>query len=81
MQIFIEKNNMTQKPKRSTTSLKIPETLYEDFKVTCIKSKMNLQEVVERALYLYMTDEMFRKTIYNQINTHYTGSENPGLVK
>jgi len=37
--------------------------------------------VVERALYLYMTDEAFRKTIYNQINTHYTGSENPGLVK
>jgi len=69
------------KSKKATTSLKIPETLYKDFKVTCIKSKMNLQEVVERALYLYMTDEDFRKTIYNQINTYYTGSENPGLIK
>jgi hypothetical protein len=72
---------MITKPKRATTSLKIPETLYEDFKVTCIKSKMNLQEVVERALYLYMTDDTFRKVIYNQINTHYTGSDNPGLIK
>jgi hypothetical protein len=72
---------MINKTKKATTSLKIPETLYEDFKVSCIKSKMNLQEVVERSLYLYMTDEGFRKLIYNQINTHYTGSENPGLIK
>jgi len=72
---------MTDKTKKSTTSLKIPETLYEDFKVTCVKSKMNLQEVVERTLYLYMTDEDFRKRIYNQINVYYTGSENLGLIK
>jgi hypothetical protein len=72
---------MVNKTKKATTSLKIPETLYEDFKVSCIKSKMNLQEVVERSLYLYMTDEGFRKLIYNQINTYYTGSENPGLIK
>jgi hypothetical protein len=72
---------MINKTKKATTSLKIPETLYEDFKVSCIKSKMNLQEVVERSLYLYMTDEGFRKLIYNQINTYYTGSENPGLIK
>jgi hypothetical protein len=72
---------MIPKTKKATTSLKIPETLYEDFKVTCIKSKMNLQEVVERTLYLYMTDGEFRKRIYNQINVYYTGSENPGLVK
>ena len=72
---------MITKPKKATSSLKIPETLYEDFKVTCIKSKMNLQEVVERALYLYMTDDTFRKAIYNQINTYYTGSENAGLIK
>ncbi|MEI6297058.1 MAG: hypothetical protein WCO84_05445 [bacterium] len=72
---------MITKTKRSTTSLKIPETLYEDFKVTCVRSKMNLQDVVERALFLYLTDEEFRKTIYNQVNTYYTGSENPGSIK
>ena len=55
---------MTDKTKKSTTSLKIPETLYE-----------------ERTLYLYMTDEDFRKRIYNQINVYYTGSENLGLIK
>jgi len=72
---------MLSKTKKATTSLKIPETLYEDFKVSCVKSKMNLQEVVERTLYLYMTDEDFRKKIYHQINVYYTGSENPGAIK
>lgn len=67
--------------KKSTTSLKIPETLYEDFKITCIRSKMNLQEVVERSLYLYMTDEDFRKRIYNQINVYYTGSDSVASIK
>jgi hypothetical protein len=65
---------MTPKLKKATTSLKIPETLYEDFKVTCVRSKMSLQDVVERSLYLYMTDNDFRKTIYNQVNVYYTGS-------
>lgn len=67
---------MTTNVKKTTTSLKLPETLYEDFKVTCIKSKMNLQQVVERTLFLYMTDAEYRNKIYNQINTHYTGSTN-----
>jgi hypothetical protein len=67
---------MTTNVKKTTTSLKLPETLYEDFKVTCIKSKMHLQQVVERTLFLYMTDAEYRNKIYNQINTHYTGSTN-----
>jgi hypothetical protein len=72
---------MVNKTKRATTSLKIPEVLYEDFKITCIRSKMNLQEVVERTLYLYMTDEEFRQRIYHQINTYYTGSDSPSSIK
>lgn len=67
--------------KKATTSLKIPEALYDDFKITCIRSKMNLQEVVERSLYLYMTNDEFRKQIYNQINVYYTGSDNVGSIK
>lgn len=67
--------------KKATTSLKIPEVLYDDFKITCIRSKMSLQEVVERSLYLYMTNDEFRKQIYNQINVYYTGSDNVGSIK
>lgn len=65
---------MTSKAKRVITSVKIPQTLYEDFKVTSIKTKMNLQDIVERAMYMYLTDSEFRQTIHEQYNTYYTGS-------
>jgi len=65
---------MVNKAKRVITSVKIPQTLYEDFKVTSIKTKMNLQDIVERAMYMYLTDSSFRQTIHEQYNTYYTGS-------
>jgi hypothetical protein len=65
---------MTNKAKRVITSVKIPQTLYEDFKVTSIKTKMNLQDIVERAMFMYLTDSSFRQTIHEQYNTYYTGS-------
>lgn len=65
---------MTSKAKRVITSVKIPQTLYEDFKVTSIKTKMNLQDIVERAMFMYLTDSQFRQTIHEQYNTYYTGS-------
>lgn len=66
---------MISKSKRVITSVKIPEVLYEDFKVTSIKTKMNLQDIVERAMFMYLTDSHFRKTIHEQYNTYYTGSD------
>ena len=65
---------MVNKAKRVITSVKIPQTLYEDFKVTSIKTKMNLQDIVERAMYMYLTDSSFRQTIHEQYSTYYTGS-------
>lgn len=65
---------MTNKAKRVITSVKIPQTLYEDFKVTSVKTKMNLQDIVERAMFMYLTDSKFRQTIHEQYNTYYTGS-------
>ncbi len=51
---------MISKTKRVITSVKIPETLYEDFKITSIRTKMNLQDIVERSMYMYLTDSGFR---------------------
>jgi hypothetical protein len=65
---------MVNKLKRVITSVKIPETLYEDFKVTSVKTKINLQDIVERAMFMYLTDPGFRKNIHEKYNTHYTGS-------
>lgn len=72
---------MTNKTKRVITSVKIPQTLYEDFKVTSVKTKMNLQDIVERAMYMYLTDSSFRQTIHEQYNTYYTGSSLIDAIK
>lgn len=65
---------MVNKTKRVITSVKIPEVLYEDFKVTSVKTKIGLQDIVERAMYMYLTDSNFRQSIHEQYNTYYTGS-------
>ena len=56
-------NNM--KNTQHTTSVKIDETLWEDFKVSCVKHKFSLQKLAERAIHLYLTDDDFRKSIHN----------------
>jgi hypothetical protein len=65
--IFIYKNNV-MKNQQHTTSVKVDETLWEDFKVSCVKHKFSLQKLAERTIHLYLTDEEFRKSIHNHNN-------------
>jgi hypothetical protein len=62
------KTNMT------LTSVKIPDHLFEQFKIACVKYKFSVQKLTERSMYLYLTDENFRKQIHNQLDTEFTGS-------
>ena len=41
------------------TSVKIVDHLFEDFKVSSIRHKFNLQKLTNRAVHLYLTDEEF----------------------
>jgi len=50
------------------TSVKIDKTLFETFKVECIKRKFSFQKLSERAIHLYLTNEEFRKQIHNYTN-------------
>ena len=47
------------------TSVKIDKTLFEEFKVECIKRKFSFQKLSERAIHLYLTEEEFRKHIHS----------------
>ena len=47
------------------TSVKINKTLFEEFKVECIKRKFSFQKLSERAIDLYMNDEDFRRKVTN----------------
>ena len=60
---------MSSKTKDMTlTSVKVKSDLFENFKIECVKRKFSFQKLADRALFLYLTDEDFRKKINSQIN-------------
>ena len=60
--------------KMTLTSVKLPDELWDEFRISCVKHKFSLQKLTERSMFLYLTDEEFRKNIHNQLNTQLTGS-------
>lgn len=60
--------------KMQLTSVKIPEDLFEQFKIACVKHKFSVQKLTERSMFLYLTDEEFRKQLHNTLDTQFTGS-------
>ncbi len=58
---------MAQK-EMTLTSVKVKSDLFDDFKIECVKRKFSFQKLADRSLFLYLTDEDFRKKINSQIN-------------
>lgn len=56
------------------TTVRLKEKLFEDFKQVSILNKVTMRNLLERSMYLYMTDPDFKRQINNQLNTYYTGS-------
>lgn len=59
---------MSATKNQTLTSVKVQTPLFEEFKIECVKRKFSFQKLADRALFLYLTDESFRKQITNQIN-------------
>ena len=59
---------MSQPKKMTLTSVKVQSKLFEDFKVECVRRKFSFQKLADRSLFLYLTNEDFRKQITNQTN-------------
>ena len=53
--------------KGSITTVKVNNGLYESFKIQNVKSKFHLQDLVNRAMYLYLNDKEFKDKLYNLI--------------
>tara|TARA_R100000541_G_scaffold9401_3_gene16986 strand:- start:4690 stop:4959 length:270 start_codon:yes stop_codon:yes gene_type:complete len=74
--ICIDKYNVIKKIKimsnvkspMTLTSVKVKSDLFNDFKVECVRRKFSFQKLADRSLFLYLTDEEFRKKITNQTN-------------
>jgi hypothetical protein len=60
--------------KMQLTSVKVPEELFEQFKIACVRYKFSVQKLTERSMFLYLTDEEFRKQLHNQLDTQFSGS-------
>ena len=59
---------MSQTKEMTLTSVKVRSNLFENFKIECVKRKFSFQKLADRAIFLYLTDEDFRKKINNQTN-------------
>ena len=57
------------------TSVKVNDTLFDEFKVLCVRTKFSLQKLVDRSIHLYLTNDDFRKQIHNHINLSLSGSQ------
>ena len=66
---------MTNKKPMTLTSVKVKSDLFENFKIECVKRKFSFQKLADRALFLYLTDDDFRKQITNQINLEINNDE------
>ena len=68
------KNNVMANKNLKLTSVKIVDHLFEDFKISSIRHKFNLQKLANRAVHLYLTDEDFRKKLHNHTDLTISGS-------
>ena len=59
---------MANAKEMTLTSVKVKSNLFENFKIECVKRKFSFQKLADRAIFLYLTDEDFRKQINNQTN-------------
>ena len=53
---------------KKLTSVKVEEILLQEFKEQCIRHKFSLQKLVDRAIYLYLTEEDFKQKLHTQTN-------------
>jgi|TARA_Y100000114_G_scaffold155712_1_gene180602 hypothetical protein len=51
---------------KTLTSVKVKSDLWDTFKIECIKRKFSFQKLADRSIYLFLTDEDFRRKIANQ---------------
>jgi len=58
---------MAQK-EMTLTSVKVQSDLFDEFKIECVKRKFSFQKLADRSLFLYLSDEDFRKKINSQID-------------
>lgn len=58
------------------TSVKISSTIWDEFRISCVKYKFSFQKLADRAMHLYITDPEFRKQLHNHTDIEIKTEEN-----
>lgn len=53
------------------TTVRLQDELFEAFKTEAAKNKITNRNLIERAMFLYLTDEEFKRKINNQLSARY----------
>lgn len=59
-------NKIKTMDSKKLTSVKVEQELLQEFKEECVRYKFSLQKLVDRTIYLYLTDEAFKQKVHNQ---------------
>ena len=59
---------MAQQKEMTLTSVKVQSDLFDEFKIECVKRKFSFQKLADRSLFLYLSDEDFRKKINSHVD-------------
>ena len=62
------------KDETKLTSVKLLKSLYEQFKLNTINTRMTLQKLTNRSLDMYLNDENFRESLETNENLTISGS-------
>ena len=54
------------------TTVRLQDELFESFKAEAVKNKITMRNLLERSMFLYLTEEDYKKKINNQLNARYT---------
>ena len=49
------------------TTVRIDDTLFQEFKFRCVKDKFSFQKLASRAIFLYLTNKEFKKMIQDTV--------------
>ena len=54
------------------TTVRLQDELFTTFKAEAVKNKITMRNLLERSMFLFLTDEEFKTKINNQLNARYT---------
>lgn len=57
------------KDNQTLITANVDKKLYDKLKMEFLRKNFKLQKLIERTMFLYLTDEGFQKQIHNTLNT------------